>query len=174
MKLQFVHTWDGNDYATNTDSASVSLNAWHHIVVTYNADATGNEAEKGTGLHAGVNLTENTEEGVGPTFPRARIYKAPQGISDRVGFPGGLPGFSAILEGVGRSHEWSVRSRGSAGAGTGSGKFAVNKNSRKSGPRAVHRRSLVRELFGPDFMPHDGIDPVRDFLGGGRRSSGPG
>jgi hypothetical protein len=44
VKLQFVHTWDGNDYATNTDSASVSLNAWHHIVVTYNADATGNEA----------------------------------------------------------------------------------------------------------------------------------
>ncbi|HBK79888.1 MAG TPA: hypothetical protein DDZ83_09495 [Nitrospinae bacterium] len=49
VKLQFVHTWDGNDYATNTDSVSVSLNAWHHIVVTYNYYFHPNEVEKGRG-----------------------------------------------------------------------------------------------------------------------------
>lgn len=108
VKLQFVHTWDGNDYATNTDSASVSLNAWHHIVVTYNADATGNEAEKGTGLHAGVNLTENTEEGVGPTFQEQGFIKPPKVSLIESGFLGDC------LVSPRSSKEWDVPTNGAS------------------------------------------------------------
>ncbi|MFP6871818.1 MAG: metallopeptidase TldD-related protein [Nitrospinota bacterium] len=65
-------------------------------------------AEKGTRLHAGVNLTENTEEGVGPSFQEQGFIRPPKVSLIESGFLGDC------LISPRSSKEWDVPTNGAS------------------------------------------------------------
>ena len=44
MELAFGQQFSGDNYSCDTDSTDISINTWHHIVVTYDSSSVSNEA----------------------------------------------------------------------------------------------------------------------------------